>query len=104
VNEEHEFPKRGRPPKVGTFPDNAPPVPETLDDAAKYFAWITNAVVTGQLDARSGHEAAFALKGFESAIAKRDLEREISKLRAELKAARASSETPVRGMGIARRA
>ncbi len=83
-----------------TLPGDVPAVPKTLDDAARYFAWLTNAIVTGRLDARSGHEAAFALKGFQSAAEKRDLQAEITKLRAELAAARKS--TPTSRLGLAR--
>lgn len=69
-------------------PLNVPPAPKTLDDATRYFAWIVNAVATGALDARSGHECAYALNGFKAAAEKRDLEREIQQLREELAAAR----------------
>ncbi|CAN5872334.1 hypothetical protein BH11GEM2_BH11GEM2_06720 [soil metagenome] len=72
----------------GVFPDDVPAVPKTLDDATKYYAWIVNAVATGRLDARSGHECSFALHGFRAAAEKRDLEREIKKLRDELAEAR----------------
>jgi hypothetical protein len=65
-------------------PDDTPPAPKTLDDATKYFAWIAHAVTTGRLDARSGHEAAYALNGFKAAAEKRDLEREIKALRKQL--------------------
>lgn len=105
VNETAEPSKRGRPPNVGVFPGYAPPVPKTLNDAVKYLAWVVDMVVTGQLDARSAHEATGALKAFENAVAKRDLEREIAQLRAELKAAKGTLQAqPIRGMGIARRA
>ncbi len=83
-----------------TLPPDVPPVPKTLDDAVRYFAWLTNAIVTGRLDARSGHEAAFSLKGFQSAAEKRDLQREIQKLRAELAAAR--RDTPTSKLGLSR--
>ncbi len=82
------------------LPGDVPKVPKTLDDAVRYFAWLTNAIVTGRLDARSGHEAAFALKGFQSAAEKRDLQAEITKLRAELAAARKA--TPTSRLGLAR--
>jgi len=72
------------------FPRVVPPVPKNLEDATKYFAWLVDMGATGQMDARTVHECAFALKGFQSAAEKRDLEREIKKLREELKAARAS--------------
>src|SRR5205814_6373986 len=34
-------------------PDDVPAPPVTLDDAVKYFAWLTNAIASGKLDART---------------------------------------------------
>lgn len=65
-------------------PDDTPSAPKTLDDATKYFAWIVSAVTSGRLDARSAHEAAYALNGFKAAAEKRDLAREIKALRKQL--------------------
>ena len=65
-------------------PSDAPPPPKTLEDAVRYFAFITHAVATGTMDARTGHECAYALTGFKSAVEKRDLERQIIALRKEL--------------------
>lgn len=60
---------------------DVPPAPETLEDAVRYFAWITHSVAAGTLDARTGHEAAYALNGFKAAVEKRDLQREVEELR-----------------------
>ena len=70
--------------RAANVPDDVPPAPKTLDDAVRYFAYITHAVATGKLDARSAHEAAYALNGFKAAVEKRDLEREIKGLRKQL--------------------
>lgn len=66
--------------KRATIPDDVPPVPKTLADAAKYFAWLVNAGATGRMDARTVHECSFALKGFETAVKSRDLEERVKEL------------------------
>lgn len=78
-------------------PGTTPPVPETLEDAASYFAFLVNAGATGAMDARLVHECSFALKGFQSALEKRDLLREMKQLRADLAAAR--KDAPKVGAG-----
>jgi hypothetical protein len=78
-------------------PEDVPAPPTSLDDAVRYFAWITHAVSTGKLDARTGHEAAYSLNGFKAAIASRDIQREMAALQktvAELK-----RDTPSRTRG-----
>lgn len=76
--------RAARTPGGRVAPEDVPPPPKNLEDAVRYFAWITHAVATGRLDARTGHEAAYALNGFKAAAEKRDLEREIAELRKEL--------------------
>lgn len=83
-----------------SIPDGVPKPPRNLEEATTYFAWITDAIATGRMDARTGHECAFALKGFQSAAEKRDLQREIAALRAELAAAK--REAPTSKLGLAR--
>ena len=78
-------------------PAVVPEIPKTLDDAAKYFAWLVDQGARGAMDARTVHECAFALKGFQSAAEKRDMEREIKKLRDELAHARKESPRAVVG-------
>jgi hypothetical protein len=63
---------------------DAPAMVETLDDAAKALAWIAHAIITKKIDARTGHEASYALNGFKAAAEKRDLEREITELRRQV--------------------
>jgi hypothetical protein len=65
-------------------PDFAPRAPRSLSEAATFASWLTHAIVTGEVDARVGYNAAFALKAFQSLAEKRDLQREVEKLRAEL--------------------
>jgi hypothetical protein len=65
-------------------PADVPAVPKTLNDAMRYFAWNTNAVVTGRIDARTGHEAAYALNGFKAAAEKREMQEQIAELRRQI--------------------
>ena len=65
-----------------------PKAPQNLEDAARFASWLTHAVTVGTLDARTGHEAAYALRAFQSMVEKRDLLREVESLRAELADAR----------------
>lgn len=58
-------------------PNDTPSRPKNLEDATAYFSWLVDAGATGRLDARTVHECAFALKGFQSAAEKRDLERKL---------------------------
>jgi hypothetical protein len=67
-----------------TAPDDVPAAPRTLDDAVRYFAYLTHAVASGKMDARAAHEAAYSLNGFKAAVEKRDLEREIKALQKQL--------------------
>lgn len=69
-------------------PANVPEAPRTLDDAVKFAAWLTHAVVVGELDARTAHESAYSLNCFKAAVEKRDLQKEIASLRSELAEAR----------------
>ena len=68
-------------------PDDVPSAPKTLEDAAEFASWLTHAVVVGRLDARTGHEAAYALRAFQAMAEKRDLQKEVASLRHELAAA-----------------
>ena len=68
-------------------PAGVPPAPETLADAAAFASWLTRAITVGDIDARTGHEAAYSLRAFQAMVEKRDLQREIAALREELKAA-----------------
>lgn len=80
------------------LPTNVPAPPRTLDDAVKFASWLTHAVCVGTLDARSAHEAGYALNVFKAAVEKRDLQREIASLRAELAAARRETSTSKLGL------
>ena len=74
--------------KRASIPDDVPPEPRSLDDAFRFAAWLTHAIATGRLDARTGHESGYCLQRFQSIAEKRDLERQIKQLRAELAEAR----------------
>jgi hypothetical protein len=81
-------------------PATVPKPPKDLEEATKYFAWLVDQGATGKMDARTVHECAFALKGFQSALEKRDLLRQIEQLRRDLAEARKEKPRPV--LGIAR--
>lgn len=44
--------------------DDAPRPPETLEDAVEWLSWLGWAVTVGRLDARTVHEASYALRAF----------------------------------------
>ena len=60
--------------------EEAPGPPETAADAARFLSWITHAVVTGVLDARTGKEGAYACRAFLAALEKAEMEGQIRKL------------------------
>lgn len=45
-------------------PEDAPKPPETLEDALAWASWAVWAVTTGTIDARTGHEVGYILRGF----------------------------------------
>jgi hypothetical protein len=66
------------------LPEDCPKAPKTVADAEKFASWLTFAVVSGQIDARTAHEAALCLREFRSANSVRVLESEVKTLRREL--------------------
>jgi hypothetical protein len=44
--------------------EDAPKPPKTLEDAVEWLSWLSWAVTTGTIDARTAHEAAYALRAF----------------------------------------
>jgi len=44
--------------------EDAPKAPKTLEDAVEWLSWLPWAVTTGKVDARTAHEAAYALRAF----------------------------------------
>ncbi len=77
---------RGKNMRVAKAADPAlvPKAPKTIEDAEKFASWLTHAVCTGGIDARTAHEAAVCLREFRGAAEKRIMEREIKALRKEL--------------------
>jgi hypothetical protein len=70
-------------------PINAPPPPQTIEDAKLYASWAVEAVASGRVDYRVGNTIQAILRDFRSATEKAELEKEIAELRgivAELKA------------------
>ena len=59
---------------------DAPPAPQSLDDAVAFASWLTHAVVIGKIDARTAHESGYCLTQFTSAAKQRDLERRVKEL------------------------
>jgi hypothetical protein len=68
------------------LPEGVPSAPRCLEDAVKFASWLTRAIADGTIDARTGHESAYALNCFKAAAEKRDLERQVADLQAQLKA------------------
>ncbi len=73
-------------------PEEAPPPPEALEDVAVWLRWLTVAVVTGRVDARTAHEATVALKELRPTLEKIDLDRRVKELEKQLKQARKEIE------------
>ena len=67
------------------LPEGVPSAPRCLEDAVKFASWLTRAIADGTIDARTGHESAYALNCFKAAAEKRDLERQVADLQAQLK-------------------
>jgi hypothetical protein len=45
-------------------PEDAPALPQTVEDAVRYVAWLCHSVTTGVIDARTCKEASAALHVF----------------------------------------
>ncbi len=69
-----------------TLPESAPPKPKTIEDAAAYASWLTNAIVSGKIDRETGKVVAIALKEFRGASEKAELERQVKKYKTVLQA------------------
>ncbi|HVT38312.1 MAG TPA: hypothetical protein VHE78_04685 [Gemmatimonadaceae bacterium] len=76
------------------LPEDCPRAPKNLEDAVHFLSWLSRAVTVGAIDARTAHEAAYALAGFRAAVEKRDLLRKIADLTAELNASKKSHHHP----------
>lgn len=79
-------------------PDTVPPAPKTLEDAVFLAAWITRAVLIGDIDVRVAEAATKAVRQFQLGEEKRAMEAEIKHLRAELAAAQKGVARPVLGV------
>lgn len=76
------------------LPEEAPPPPQTLEDAVRWASWATHAVTTGRIHPKVAGEVARLLKEFRAALEKRAIEGELDELRAKL-------ETLTRPKGVA---
>lgn len=62
-------------------PGEAPPPPETVEDAKHYASWAMDAVATGRLDYRVGNVIQGLCREFRSATKEAALEAEVAELR-----------------------
>jgi hypothetical protein len=87
---DHES-RRRTPAEVRTIPAEELPgegqPPETLEEVAVWFGWLTVQLATGRLDYRVGREIGHALTGYRTALEKKDLFAKVSELQAKLEAA-----------------
>lgn len=70
--------------------DQAPPPPESLEDAVHWASWATWAVATGQIDGKTAHEVGYLLRAYMKSLDKvelgdrvEELEEKIARLRRE---------------------
>jgi hypothetical protein len=84
--------KRGERSRIRTLPaSEVPAEPKTLDDVARFKAWVVIKTATGEIDARTAHELLYGLNGLRQTIEKRDLAREVLRLRREVERLRQQS-------------
>lgn len=78
-----------RPVTVRVVSENEiPPLPRSLDDIADWLGWITAAVITGKVDARTAREATMACDRLRMALRDRDdLDRRLKEAHQKLEAA-----------------
>jgi hypothetical protein len=79
-------PKRAKHTARTVSAEDAPPAPESLEDCVRWSSWLTVAVTTGVLDARTTKEAVQAIRELRASLEKRDLEREVADLKRQLAA------------------
>lgn len=82
---------RRKPAEIRTIPAEDLPgggsPPETLEEVATWFGWLTVQLATGRLDYRIGREIGHALTGYRTALEKKDLLAKVGRLQAKLDAA-----------------
>lgn len=78
--------KGGRDPVVTVHPSRLPfdHPPENLDEALALAAWAATAVLTGEIDPRTGQTCAKLVDSFRLALKERDHVAEVQRLKAEL--------------------
>jgi hypothetical protein len=65
-------------------PIDAPPAPESIEDAQVALSWISHQVLTGGISETAAREATSALRVFITSVEKGRLEREVRELRARI--------------------
>lgn len=72
--------------RMTTTPDNMPrEEPDTLERLARWHRWVTRAVATGLIDARTAHEITCSLKELRPVLIQIGLEKRVRELEAELR-------------------
>jgi len=66
----------------------APPPPESLEDAVEWASWATHAVATGLIDSRTAHEVGYLLNALRGALEKAHIAEEVRELREQLEVLR----------------
>lgn len=79
-------------------PETVPPRMTSLADAVTVASWIVDAVLRGDVDARTAEAATKACRQFQLGEEKATLLREITKLRTELAAAQKDATVAVHGV------
>lgn len=60
--------------------DEAPPPPESLEDAVQWASWATWAVATGKIDGRTAHEVGYLLRAYMKSLDKVELGERVQEL------------------------
>lgn len=66
------------------MPDDAPPPPESLDDAVLWASWAIAAVATGRIDGRTAHEVGYLLRAYMKGLDKAELGERVEELESKL--------------------
>jgi hypothetical protein len=64
--------------------EEVPGPPRTAEDATRLASWVSWAVLTGKIDPKTAHTAAYSIRSFLAALEKSELDVRIRELRAEL--------------------
>jgi len=65
--------------------EEAPGPPETAADATRLASWVSWAVLTGKIDPKTAHTAAYSIRSFLAALDKSETAARITELLAQVK-------------------